>query len=134
MTAIPERPPADAGLARTICPGKYIVLASGEVADVKAAVDAGAARAKEALVDEFVIPNIHPDVFPAIEGTAVVEETEALGIVETFSVASLIEAADAAILLISADFLTSDFIRNQEISRFLLLVLLTRHHPIMKRS
>ncbi|MFH2202442.1 MAG: BMC domain-containing protein [Elusimicrobiota bacterium] len=84
-------------LARTICPGKYICLAAGEVADVRAAVDAGAARAKEALVDQFVIPNIHPDVFPAIEGTAVVGEIEALGLVETFSVASLIEAADAAV-------------------------------------
>jgi microcompartment protein CcmL/EutN len=83
-------------VARTICPGKYIVLASGDVADVTAAVEAGTILAKEAHVDEFIIPNVHPDVYPAIEGTAVVTETEALGIVETFSVASLIEAADAA--------------------------------------
>lgn len=83
-------------VARTICPGKYIVLAAGEVADVSAAVEAGAALAKEAHVDHFVIPNIHPDIYPAIEGTAIVGDMEALGIVETFSVSSLIEAADAA--------------------------------------
>ena len=83
-------------VSRTVCPGKYVILVAGEVADVQASVDAGAARAAEALVDRFVIPNIHPDVFPAIEGTAAVTEIEALGILETFSVASLIEAADAA--------------------------------------
>jgi microcompartment protein CcmL/EutN len=36
-------------------------------------------------------------VFPAISGTRVIEETAALGILETFSVATIIEAADAAV-------------------------------------
>ncbi len=84
-------------LSRTICPGKYIILAAGEVGDVSAAVEAGAAKAAHALVDSFVIPNIHPEVFPAIEGTTVVEGLEALGIIEVFSVSALIEAADAAV-------------------------------------
>jgi len=84
-------------VARTICPGKYMVLVAGEVADVSAAVRAGAERAEEALVDDFTIPHIHPDIFPAIEGSAQVGELEALGILETFSVASTIEAADAAV-------------------------------------
>ncbi len=35
-------------------------------------------------------------MFPAIGGTAKVEQLEALGILESFSVASLIEGADAA--------------------------------------
>ncbi len=84
-------------LARTVCPGKYIVLVSGEVADVQAAVEAGASRGSVSLVDRFVIPNIHPDVFPAISGTAVVNKLEALGIVEAFSVSALIQGADAAV-------------------------------------
>ncbi len=84
-------------VARTICPGKYLVLCEGSVADVTASVEAGAGRAAESLVDQFVIPNVHPDVFPAIEGTSQVSDLEALGIIETFSVASLIEAADAAV-------------------------------------
>lgn len=84
-------------LSRTICPGKYAVLVSGDVADVRASVEAGAARAAESHVDSFVIPNLHPDVFPAIAGTSGVKELQALGIVETFSIASLIEAADAAV-------------------------------------
>ena len=84
-------------LARSVCPGKYVILLAGDVGDVKSAVDAGVAIAAHALVDSFVIPNVHPEVFPAIEGTNVVEELEALGIIEAFSVSALIEAADAAV-------------------------------------
>ncbi|MBI4676186.1 MAG: BMC domain-containing protein [Elusimicrobia bacterium] len=84
-------------VSRTICPGKFVVLVAGLVADVTAAVSAGASAAAESLVDQFVIPNIDPDIFPAIEGTAQVDHLESLGIIETFSVSSLIEAADAAV-------------------------------------
>lgn len=84
-------------LSRSICPGKYIVLVSGEVGPVNAAVEAGSSRAAQALVDQFVIPNIHPEVFPAIEGTSVVQDLESLGVIEAFSVSALIEAADAAV-------------------------------------
>lgn len=83
-------------LARTVCSGKFIVLVAGRVADVTSSVQAGVARAKEALVDNFVIPNIDKKLFPAIAGTAQVGKLEALGVIETFSIASLIEAADAA--------------------------------------
>lgn len=51
----------------------------------------------ETVVDSLLIPNVHPEVFPAISGTRVITETDALGIIETFSVASIIEAADAAV-------------------------------------
>jgi microcompartment protein CcmL/EutN len=84
-------------LSRTVCPGKYIVLVSGDTGAVNAAVEAGAEKAAHALVDNFVIPNIHPEVFPAIAGSVVTEELEALGIIESFSVSALIEAADAAV-------------------------------------
>lgn len=83
-------------LSRTVCPGKYLVLVAGAVADVQASVDAGAVRANAALVDRFVIPSIHADVLPAISGTTVVDKLAALGIVEAFSISALIEAADAA--------------------------------------
>ena len=84
-------------LCRSICPGKFIVLVGGAVADVTASVDAGAAKSAHALVDQFVVPNIHAEIFPAIAGGVQVEKLEALGIIETFSAASLIEAADAAV-------------------------------------
>lgn len=83
-------------LSRSICSGKYIVMVGGDVAAVQASVDSGAAVSKGSVVDTFVIPNVHPDVFPAISGTGKAEMLGSLGIIESFSVASLIEGADAA--------------------------------------
>lgn len=82
---------------RTICPGKFMVMVSGDVAAVDAAMNAGLDLGHETVVDELIIPNVHPSVFGAISGTRVIEHTAALGIIETFSVASIIEAADAAV-------------------------------------
>lgn len=84
-------------LSRSICSGKYIVMVGGDVAAVRASVDAGTVSGTGMVIDTFVIPNIHKDVFPAISGVTQVKMLEALGIVEAFSVASLIEAADAAV-------------------------------------
>ena len=84
-------------LSRSICSGKYMVMVRGDVAAVEAAVSAGTSAARFSVIDSFVIPNLHESVFLAISGPAVVEGLEALGIVESFSVASLIEGADAAV-------------------------------------
>ncbi|MFB2706992.1 BMC domain-containing protein [Marinobacter shengliensis] len=82
---------------RTICPGKFMVMVAGDVAAVESAMSAGMELGSETIVDELVIPNAHPSVFSAISGTRVIEETAALGIIETFSVATIIQAADAAV-------------------------------------
>jgi microcompartment protein CcmL/EutN len=84
-------------LSRSICSGKYLVLIAGDVAGVTASVEAGSTTAQGCVIDTFVIPNVHADVFPAIAGSSSVNLLESLGIVESFSVASLIEAADAAV-------------------------------------
>ena len=85
-------------VARTICSGKYAVIVGGEVSDVKSSVDAGLNAVPEAVVDHLVIPNVHKSVFPALSQTVALkpEEIDALGIVETFTVSSILEAADAA--------------------------------------
>jgi len=87
----------DLVLSRSICAGKYMVMVRGDVAAVEAAVSAGTSASRFSVIDSFVIPNLHESVFPAISGASKVEELEALGIVESFSVASLIEGADAAV-------------------------------------
>ena len=84
-------------LSRTICSGKYMVLIGGDVAEVQSAVDAAVNQSEFAVIDTFVIPNVHPDIFPALSGHSNIELLEALGIIESFSVASLIEGADAAV-------------------------------------
>lgn len=84
-------------ISRTICSGKYMVLIGGDVAEVQSAVDNAVNQIDFAVIDTFVIPNVHPDMFPALAGHSNVSELEALGIIESFSVASLIEGADAAV-------------------------------------
>ncbi len=84
-------------LSRSICSGKYIVMVRGDVAAVEAAVSSGTGACRFSVIDSFVIPNLHESVFSAISGVSQVEELDALGIVESFSVASLIEGADAAV-------------------------------------
>ena len=82
---------------RTICPGKYMVVIGGDVDAVQSAVDAGLVAGGHTVVDHFVIANVHPSVFPAIGGVGHLPELKALGVIEAFSVASVIEAADAAV-------------------------------------
>jgi microcompartment protein CcmL/EutN len=86
-------------VARTICSGKYLIVIGGEVSAVRAGVSAGVELAADALIEERVIPRVHPAVFPAIGLSVAVpdEPVEALGVIETFSAASIIEAADAAV-------------------------------------
>lgn len=82
---------------RTICPGKYMVLIGGDVDAVNASVDTGVEIGAHTVVDHFIIPNVHPAVFPAISGVTHLPELKALGVIEAFTVASVIEAADAAV-------------------------------------
>jgi microcompartment protein CcmL/EutN len=84
-------------LSRSICSGKYIVLVQGDVAAVRASVEAGAQAGRHSLIDSFVIPNVDSSIAPAISGNNKIEVMDALGIIESFSVASLIEGADAAV-------------------------------------
>ncbi len=83
-------------LNRSICSGKHMVLVEGDVGAVRASVAAGAAAAADSLVDELVLPSAHPSLLPAMGNVCQPGSLDALGIVETFSVATMLEAADAA--------------------------------------
>lgn len=84
-------------LSQPLCPGKYIVMVGGDVGAVQSAVRSGkSVGGTENVVDEFIIPNIHADVFKALSGCTEVKEIKALGVIESYSVASAVIAADAA--------------------------------------
>ena len=82
--------------AQTVCPGKYIALIAGDLSAVDAAVKAAIASSSEHYIDSFVLGNPHESIFPALYGTSTVENVRALGILETYDVASIIVAADLA--------------------------------------
>lgn len=83
--------------AGTVQPGRYLVLAGGEVADVEEARAAGLMVGTSRLVDEIFLPDVHPEVVTALIGTRRTESRDALGIIETRTVAATIGAADAGV-------------------------------------
>ncbi len=81
----------------SVCPGKFVTIIGGDLSSIQAAVERATLICEDSLIDKFVIGNLGEQVFEAICGTAVVKEKKALGVVETFTAASAIEAADAAV-------------------------------------
>lgn len=79
-----------------VCPGKYIIIITGELSSVAAAIDAAKVQLGEMMVDSFVLGNPSEDIFPAIYGGGPVENAKSLGVLETFSVPTMIVAADTA--------------------------------------
>jgi microcompartment protein CcmL/EutN len=78
-------------------PGKYLCAVGGDVASVAAAVEAGVAEAGDDLIGRVLIAHLHPQVLPAVRGEVpAAAEINALGVVETSTVAGVVRAADAA--------------------------------------
>lgn len=83
--------------AAPTCPGKYIAIVYGDVAAVEASVKIGERMAEEFFVDSLLIPNVDAGVFPAITGAAMPQRIQAVGIIESFSLATMIVCADAVL-------------------------------------
>ena len=87
-------------VARTICPGKFLILIGGDVEAVNSSAERGKEILGEFMVDNVVIPNVHENVLLALEATTEIKNVErqwALGVIETYSVTACIYAADAAV-------------------------------------
>ena len=82
--------------ASTVCPGKYIVIITGELSAVRSSVDAAMKNYPDALTDSFVLGNPHEDIFRAIYGGGEIGDAKALGVLEALSAPSMIVAADTA--------------------------------------
>ena len=82
--------------AEATCPGKFVILITGELSAVRASVDRAAKAYEDRIIDTFVLGNPHESIFPAIFGANPIDNPKALGVLETFSAPSIIVAADAA--------------------------------------
>lgn len=80
----------------TVCPGKYMIIVGGETGDVRAAMAEGIKRGGELVVDTLMLPNVHEQLIPAISMTNQVDVRGAVGVLEFYSIASAIIAADVA--------------------------------------
>ncbi len=83
--------------AQPVCAGKYVAVVTGEVSAVKSAIEAGEETAEHRLVDKLTLANADSRVITAFSGCSEVSSTEAIGIIETFTLASAILSADIAV-------------------------------------
>jgi microcompartment protein CcmL/EutN len=81
-------------LSAPTCPGKYITIISGEVADVETSIKRGVAAGGTFLVDSYVIPSVSEAVFPALSGTVNTPDIEAIGIIETIAAVASVMVGD----------------------------------------
>jgi microcompartment protein CcmL/EutN len=81
----------------TIQPGHYLVLIGGSVGSVTEAFQAGCDTERDLLLDSILLPDVHGEVYDCALGATRPLAQEALGVLETRSVASLLLAADAAV-------------------------------------
>jgi microcompartment protein CcmL/EutN len=95
--AMVKKAPIAAIKAGTVQPGKYLVLITGQVAEVEESLQAGVEWGAETVIDTVFLPQVHPAVVQAIGGDRVEGVGPALGVIETHDVTSTIQAADAGV-------------------------------------
>lgn len=83
-------------VASPVCPGKYIIIVSGNVGAVKSSMNAGLQTAGTFLVSWHTINNAHDSLPTAILGVADPEKIASLGILETISALGVVQAGDIA--------------------------------------
>ena len=87
-------------------PGKYVILFTGGVQDLSSAMERGAAAAGGDLVDSLLLPQIHEQVELGLRRRGHINgQIDALGVVETTTVASAVASADAALKQSTVDLL-----------------------------
>jgi len=80
--------------ARTICFGKYLIVFSGDVASAEYSFKKGTETGEKHLLDSLFLPMVHSEVIGAIGNIKDPEDWGTIGIIETKTVTSAIEAAD----------------------------------------
>jgi microcompartment protein CcmL/EutN len=92
--AMVKRAPVEVTYAGTVHPGKYLVLVGGDTASVEESYAAGLEVGSRVLIDKILLPSAHPEVVRYLRGMRGRVTGEALGIVETTTVAATLGAAD----------------------------------------
>lgn len=91
--------------ATPVQPGKYLVLLTGSVEDVASSLRRAAELAGGDLLDQLHLPQVHPQVLAALtrNGGVISGQLDAVGLVETRTVASAIRSADVAVKTSTVD-------------------------------
>ena len=83
---------------KTICPGKFLVIVTGDEGEVNEAIDYGVMIAENTLVDSFKVHAVSTPIIAAFKNKYDSREiADAVGIMETTKVCAGIKALDAAL-------------------------------------
>lgn len=83
--------------AHPACPGKYELILTGSISNVTASVEHVLEKFGNYVIDSSVMGRIDEQVISALFGTQTGEKKGSLGLIETFSAATAIKAADIAV-------------------------------------
>lgn len=85
--------------AKSICPGKFIIIFSGDSQDIKEAVELGQSLGENYIVETFVINKVHNQIIDGLKSKYENKNTDGLcvGVMETTKVCSGIKALDCAL-------------------------------------
>lgn len=83
--------------AHPACPGKYEMILTGSISNVTASVDHVLSKFDGYVIDSSVMGRIDEQVIKALFGTQKTEKKGSLGLIETYSAAATIKAADIAV-------------------------------------
>lgn len=84
-------------LATVLCPGKFIALVAGDIGAVKESVEKGFRFDPDFAISRFVLPNVHPEVLPALTATTEAAVKGSLGVIETIDASSAVVGGDTAV-------------------------------------
>lgn len=106
LDAVIKAAPVSILKAEMLNPGKFIIFVTGDVAAVEYSMDAGIEAGDEKVLYHSLLKNLHSQIFPAItmsgagntgsKSSGSGSFLDSLGIIETCTAASAIEAADGA--------------------------------------
>ncbi len=83
--------------AHPACPGKYEIILTGSISNVTAAIDHVREKFDGYVIDSSIMGRIDEQVIKALFSTGEGERCGSLGLIETYSAASAIKAADIAV-------------------------------------
>ena len=83
--------------AHAACPGKYEIILTGSISNVTAALGHLNSKFQDYVIDSSLMGRIDGQVIEALFSTSEGERGGSLGVIETFSAASAIKAADIAV-------------------------------------
>lgn len=83
--------------AHPACPGKYEIILTGSISNVTASVNHVVSKFEGYVIDHSIMGRIDEQVIAALFGTNTSAPEGSLGLLETFSAAGAIKAADIAV-------------------------------------